>query len=117
MPAELLLLLASPLAGGLALALMGHRRRAAEVNAAFSVFTFAAAAALVARVVADGPFEALHRQFFVDPLNVFLVALTAFVSLTTSLFSRPYMRIERDHGRVPDAGMRLLDRSAPAVPS
>ena len=53
MPTELLLLLASPLAGGLVLALMGHRRRAAEVNAAFSALTFAAAAALVTRVVAN----------------------------------------------------------------
>ena len=86
MPAEMLLLLASPVAGALVLALMGHRRRAAEVNAAFSTLTFAAAVALVARVVADGPFEAFHRQFFVDPLNVFLVALTAFVGMTTALF-------------------------------
>ena len=107
MPAELLLLLASPLAGGAVLALIGHRRRAAEVNAAFSALTFAAAAALVARVVADGPFEALQRQFFVDPLNVFLVALTAFVGMTTAMFSRPYMRIERELGRVTDGGMRL----------
>jgi hydrogenase-4 component F len=35
------------------------------------------------------------------------VALTAFVAMTTSLFSRPYMRVERSHGRVSDAGMRL----------
>jgi len=55
MPAEMLLLLASPLAGALVLALMGHQRRAPEVNAAFSALTFMAAAALVARVVADVP--------------------------------------------------------------
>ncbi len=35
------------------------------------------------------------------------MALTAFVSLTTSLFSRPYMRIEREHGRVGPAQLRL----------
>ena len=46
-------------------------------------------------------------QFFVDPLNVFLVALTAFVGFTTSLFSRPYMRIERDKGRMTPARLRL----------
>ena len=107
MQVELLLLLASPLAGGLVLALTGHRRRAAEINAVFSALTFAAAAALVANVVADGPFEALERQFFVDSLNVFLVALTAFVGMTTAMFSRPYMRVEREHGRVTDGGMRL----------
>ena len=49
----------------------------------------------------------LYEQFFVDPLNVFLVALTAFVGFTTSLFSRPYMRIERDKGRMTPARLRL----------
>ncbi|HUJ86891.1 MAG TPA: hydrogenase 4 subunit F [Burkholderiales bacterium] len=104
---EMLALLGSPLAGALVLALYGHRERAAEVNAFFSTLTFAAAAALTARIVAHGPLRALHEQFFVDPLNVFLVALTAFVGMTTALFSRPYMRIERDHGRVSAAGLRL----------
>jgi len=103
----LLLLLGSPLAGGAALALVGHRRFAPEVNAGFSALTFAAAALLVARVIDGGPLAALEAQLFVDSLNVFLVALTAFVAMTTSLFSRPYMRIEREHGRVSAAGMRL----------
>src|SRR5258708_26200230 len=49
----------------------------------------------------------LDRQFFVDPFNVFLVALTAFVGFTTSIFSRPYMRIEREHGRLNAARLRL----------
>jgi hydrogenase-4 component F len=49
----------------------------------------------------------LDRLFFVDPFNVFLVALTAFVGFTTSLFSRPYMRIEHEHGRLTPARLRL----------
>jgi hydrogenase-4 component F len=102
-----LALLVAPLAGGAVLALIGHRRYAAEVNVAFSAVTFCAAALLVERVIEQGSITALEEQFFVDSLNVFLVALTAFVSMTTSLFSRPYMRIERSHGRVSDAGMRL----------
>jgi len=106
MGAELLLLV-TPLAGAAVLALAGHRRYAAELNAAFSLVTFGAAARLVMRVIEEGPLSALDEQLFVDSLNVFLVALTAFVALTTSLFSRPYMRIERAHGRVSDAGMRL----------
>jgi hydrogenase-4 component F len=107
MAPEFLLLLGLPLAGGLALALFGHWTRAAELNVAFSTLTFIAAVALVARVVAGGPLTAAGEQFFIDSLNVFLVALTAFVAMTTALFSRPYMRIERDHGRVSTAGMRL----------
>jgi hydrogenase-4 component F len=104
---EMLLLLGSPLAGGAVLALFGHRRYAPELNVAFSAFTLLAAAGLVARIIADGPLTDLDEQFFVDSLNVFLVALTAFVATTTAIFSRPYMRIERDHGRVSAAGMRL----------
>jgi hydrogenase-4 component F len=107
MAPEFLLLLGLPLTGGIALALFGHWSRAAELNVAFSALTFVAAATLVARVVADGPLTAAGEQFFIDPLNVFLVALTAFVAMTTALFSRPYMRIERDHGRVSANGMRL----------
>jgi hydrogenase-4 component F len=103
----MLLLLGSPLAGGAVLALVGQRRYAPEVNAGFAIVTFGAAAWLVARVIAEGPVTAFGEQLFVDSLNVFLVGLTAFVGMTTSLFSRPYMRIERDHGRVADAGMRL----------
>jgi hydrogenase-4 component F len=104
---EIALLLATPLLGGATLALFGHRARAAELNVAFSTLSFLAAAALAARIVADGPLTDADEQFFVDSLNVFLVALTAFVAMTTALFSRPYMRIERHHGRVTDGGMRL----------
>ena len=57
--------------------------------------------------MAKGTLSAAHEQFFIDPFNVFLVTLTAFVSLTTSLFSRPYMRIEREHGRVKPVQLRL----------
>jgi hydrogenase-4 component F len=101
------LLLAIPLAGGITLALVGHRDRAMDINVAFSAGTFLAAAALTARVVTDGPLFAWQREFFIDPLNVFLVALTSFVGLTTALFSRPYMRVERDHGKMTPPRLRL----------
>jgi hydrogenase-4 component F len=104
---EILAVLGIPLAGGVLLALVGHRRVAAELNVALSVATFAAAAALTVRVVRDGPLFAFGEQFFVDSLNVFLVALTAFVSMSTSMFSRPYMRIEQDHGKLTGARLRL----------
>ena len=104
---ELLLLLVSPLAGALVLIFCGHRNRAAEINVLFSAVTFLAAAALTVRIAEHGPLRALHEQFFVDSLNVFLVGLTAFVGMTTALFSRPYMRVERDRGHVTPAGLRL----------
>jgi hydrogenase-4 component F len=104
---EIALVLGIPLAGGLLLALVGHKRWAPEVNAAMSLATFCAAGVLTARIIASGPMLALEEQFFVDPFNVFLVALTAFVAFTTALFSRPYMRIEQHHGRVNAARLRL----------
>jgi hydrogenase-4 component F len=104
---EILAVLATPLAGGLVLALVGDRRWAPELNVAFSIGTFAAAAALTAKVVRAGPILAFRDQFFVDPLNVFLVALTAFVAMTTAMFSRPYMRVEEDHGRITPGRLRL----------
>jgi hydrogenase-4 component F len=104
---ELALLLAIPVIGAAVLAAVGARRSAPEVNVAFSGATFLAASALTVRVVGEGSFTAFGEQFFIDAFNVFLVALTAFVSFTTSLFSRPYMRIESEHGRVKPAHLRL----------
>ena len=103
----LLLLLAVPLAGGFSLWILGERDSAPEINAAFSFTTLAAAAWLTEDVISTGPVTGFYEQFFVDPLNVFLVALTAFVGFTTSLFSRPYMRTERDKGRMTPARLRL----------
>ena len=104
---EIAAVLGIPLAGGAVLGAVGHRRAAAEVNVALSAATFVAAGSLTARVIREGPVFALDDQFFVDSLNVFLVALTAFVSMTTSIFSRPYMRIEEEHGKLSAARLRL----------
>jgi hydrogenase-4 component F len=103
----LLVLLVIPLAGGAVLALWGHRDRAMDLNVAFSLATFVAACVLTVQVVADGPRLVWDEELFIDPLNVFLVALTAFVGLTTAIFSRPYMRIERDHGKMTPPRLRL----------
>jgi hydrogenase-4 component F len=104
---ELLTLLGIPLLGSLLLALIGERRWAPEANVASSAGTFVAAGWLTYRVIQGGPMLVWHEQFFIDPFNVFLVALTALVGLTTTLFSRPYMRIEEHHGRVNAARLRL----------
>jgi hydrogenase-4 component F len=103
----LFFVLAIPLAGGIVLALVGHKDRAMELNVAFSTATFIAACVLTAQVIASGPLFAWDREFFIDPLNVFLVALTSFVGMTTALFSRPYMRVERDHGKMTPPRLRL----------
>ena len=103
----LLLLFMCPVAGSLVLAVLGAGNRAPEINIGFSLATFIASVWLTAEIISGGAVVLLDEQFLVDPLNVFLVALTAFVGFTTSLFSRPYMRIERDHGRMTPGRMRL----------
>jgi hydrogenase-4 component F len=97
---QLLALLLTPLTGGLLLAVFGSRNWAAELNSLMSFCTFIAAVVLTVRVIDSGPQVAFGEEFFIDQFNVFLVALTAFVAFTTSLFSRPYMRIEQHHGRL-----------------
>jgi hydrogenase-4 component F len=99
--------MAIPLIGGLLLALFGGQRFAPELNSVMSFGTFVASAFLTVRVITDGPITALNEQFFVDSFNVFLVSLTAFVAFTTSLFSRPYMRIEQAHGKLTINMLRL----------
>jgi len=97
---ELLMLLGIPLLGGLLLAVFGSRPWAAELNSLMSFCTLVAAILLTVRVVDAGPQVSFNEQFFIDPFNVLIVALTAFIAFTTSLFSRPYMRIEQHHGRL-----------------
>ncbi len=104
---ELLLVLGVPLLGAAVLAVVGHRRGAPEVNVLVSLATLVAAALLVVRVIRHGTMLVWREQFFIDPFNVFLVALTAFVGLTTALFSRPYMRIEEHRGRLNPLRLRL----------
>jgi len=103
----LLFVLGVPLVGGLVLALWGHRPYARDINVVFSLLTFLASCVLTAQVINDGPQYVWQQQFFIDPLNVFLVTLTTFVSMTTAIFSRPYMRIEQDHGKMKPPRMRL----------
>ena len=103
----LFFVLGVPLLGGLVLALTGHRAYARDINVVFSVLTFLAACVLTAKVIDQGPQLLWHDQFFIDPLNVFMVTLTAFVGLTTAIFSRPYMRVEQDHGKMTPPRMRL----------
>jgi hydrogenase-4 component F len=108
---EIYWLLGIPLTGGTFLALWGCRKHAPEINALFSLATLLAAALLTNRIIENGPMLLGNGWFFIDSFNVFLVALTAFVAFTTALFSRPYMRIEAEHGRLNDKRLRLYHSS------
>jgi len=105
--ATLFYVLGIPLLGSLVLAFTGQRDSAREINVAFSLATFIATCLLTVEVISGGPLFAWQQEFFIDPLNVFLVTLTSFVGLTTAIFSRPYMRIEHDHGKMTAQRQRL----------
>jgi hydrogenase-4 component F len=104
---EIFAVLGMPLAGALVLAVMGERDEAPLINVVVCGLTLLAAGALTVRVISAGPLLVADKLFFVDPFNVFLVALTAFVGFTTAIFSQPYMRIEREHGRLTAGRLRL----------
>jgi hydrogenase-4 component F len=104
---EIFWILATPLFGGLLLAAFGYKNYAPELNSLMSFATFIASIFLTVRVISGGAFTDFSEQFFVDSFNVLFVTLTAFVAFTTSLFSRPYMRIEQAHGKLTINMLRL----------
>ncbi|MBI5676677.1 MAG: hydrogenase 4 subunit F [Nitrospirae bacterium] len=96
----LLILLLVPLFAAVILAFVGDRKFAPEINIIGSAATFVAGAGLALQVFEQGPMLAGKNFFFVDAFNVYLAVLTSFVSMTTAIFSRRYMRREREHGRI-----------------
>ncbi|MEJ2480035.1 MAG: hydrogenase 4 subunit F [Acidihalobacter sp.] len=86
----LLLTTFTPLAGALLLALLRGDRLAGWVNVALGALSFAASVVLAWGIAEHGVVSGFGLR--VDAFNVFLVVLTSFVGLTTSIFSRPYMQ-------------------------
>ncbi|MBI5232835.1 MAG: hydrogenase 4 subunit F [Deltaproteobacteria bacterium] len=95
------------LIGALVLAFVGARRLAPELNIVCSAVTFILCVFVAGRVYFEGPFITAGGFFFVDAFNVYLALLTSFVSMTTAVFSRGYMRCERERGTVGRAGIRF----------
>ncbi len=103
----LYLVLLIPLTGMGMLALVGHRRHAGWLNIALNAATLGAALWLAYIVLYAGPLLSPSRQLRIDAFNVYLVALTAFVGFTTSIFSRPYMLHEVQTRQLSSRRMRL----------
>ncbi|MGD8926563.1 MAG: hydrogenase 4 subunit F, partial [Thioalkalispiraceae bacterium] len=101
----LLLTVFLPLVGVAVLAWMRRLSWAGWLNVAVCTATFAAAAVLAWQVARGG--EVAGMSFRVDAFNVYLLVLTAFVGMTTSIFSRPYMRYVCETGKTTERGMRL----------
>ncbi len=99
--------LLSPLLGGLLLGVINQPRLAAWLNVATGATTFVFSILLAIQVLDVQSFDAMGGWFHLDAYNVFLVALTAFVGMTTTIFSGPYMRHELEIGRVNERRLRL----------
>ena len=103
----LLILLSVSFFAAVILAFIGDRKFAPEINILGSIVTFLAGIFLAVQVYMYGPIITGGKFFFVDAFNIYLVVLTSFVSMTTAMFSRRYMRHEREHGRVGHWRMRF----------
>jgi len=103
----LLVLLGTSLLAAIVLAFAGDRKYAHEINIIGSAATFVVSVFLALEVYRAGPYLAAKDFFFVDAFNVYLAVLTAFVSMTTAVFSRKYMSHERVKGRVGHRSMRF----------
>ncbi|HHM05946.1 MAG TPA: hydrogenase 4 subunit F [Gammaproteobacteria bacterium] len=101
----LAVLLLTPLLGAAGLPLVGRLAVAGGLNVVVSAVTLAAAVGLAVTVAGEG--VAAGGILRVDAFNVCLLVLTAFVGLTTAIFSRPYMGHVYASGRVGARGMRL----------
>jgi len=91
----LLSVLGVPLGAAVVLAFIANWRLAAWLNVAASAATFIAATALF---VADRPPPG--NLLLVDDFNIYLIALTAFVALTTAIFSASYIAHEVERRRL-----------------
>ena len=95
------LVLGIPVVSAALLALVPWYILASRLNALASGLTLAASLALFAERPKTTPLV------IIDDFNIYLVALTAFVSFTTSLFSASYIHHEIAIGRVKAANLRL----------
>jgi len=101
------LLLLMPLVGVVFFALFEHRPRIGRINIKFNAFALLMSFWLALNVHKSGTLVSEGLYFLVDSFNVYLIVLTAFVGLTTSIFSAPYMRHEQQKGRLTEKRLRL----------
>jgi len=105
------IMLLCPLLGAVLLGFFGHKHQGARLNILLSLLTMLSTFYLIYLIqlqttVGDG-----KGQFYIDALNVYLLALTATVGFTTSLFSAPYMLHEAQVRKLSNMRMRLYHSS------
>ncbi|KAA0685809.1 hydrogenase 4 subunit F [Azospirillum brasilense] len=94
-------IVATPLIGAAVLALVPGHRLGARLNIGFSAVT------LLVSLVLFGLEPSSGALFVVDAFNIYLIALTAFVGLTTSVFSAGYIAHEIAVGKLDERKLRF----------
>lgn len=101
------LVLLIPLLGIVYFALAGHRTDTGKLNIRFNGVSLLATIWLAINVLNQGTLVSSGKFFLIDPFNVYLIVLTAFIGFTTSIFSSPYMAHEKEIGRLTDRRLKL----------
>jgi hydrogenase-4 component F len=101
------LVLLIPFVGIIFFAVSGHREDIGKFNIWLNVICLLATIWLAINVLNQGTILSSDKAFLIDPFNVYLIVLTAFVGLTTSIFSSPYMAHEKELGKLTDKRLKL----------
>jgi len=101
----ILLTLLSPLIGALTLSRVRDLNTGSQFNVLFSLLSFLASVGLGWQLANQGAIQFWY--FRIDDFNIYLIVLTAFIGMTTSIFSAPYMQFITQKGLTTINGMRL----------
>lgn len=101
--------LAIPVIGAVLLGILRSHQVSGWLNLAVSVLSFTSSCWLAKMVLEAGSLGG--GQFYIDTFNVYLIVLTTFVGMTTSIFSRPYMQHEIERERITVTRLRLYHAS------
>jgi hydrogenase-4 component F len=101
------LVLLIPLIGIIYFALAGHKTDTGKLNIRFNGISLLATIWLAINVLNQGTIISSSKAFLIDPFNVYLIVLTAFIGFTTSIFSSPYMAHEKEIGKLNDKRLKL----------
>lgn len=101
------LVLLIPFVGIVFFAFAGHKADTGKLNVRFNGISLLATIWLAINVLNQDTILSSNKAFLIDPFNVYLIVLTAFVGFTTSIFSAPYMAHEKELGKLTDIRLKL----------
>ena len=101
------LVLLIPFVGIVFFAFGGHKQDTGQSNVGFNALSLLATIWLAVNVLNNGTILSAGKAFIIDSFNVYLIVLTAFIGLTTAIFSAPYMEHEKQLGKLTEKRLRL----------